>query len=376
MSYIIPLFDLNYGQEEIEAVADTIRDNWISTGPRCEQFEQEFATALGARHALTLDNCTNCLFLAMRLLNIKEGDEVLVPSLSFVASVNCVRYVGAKPVFCDINSITDLTISADDIEKKITPNTKAIIVMHYGGFPCDMSKIIDIAQKHNLKVVEDACHGPLSEYGGQKLGTIGDIGCFSFFSNKNISTGEGGMMVLKGDEYYERAKLLRSHGMTTTSYQRAGGHATKYDVVDIGYNFRMDDIHAALGLAQLAKLKPDLQKRALVRKWYEEILAGIDSIVVPFERHQGFVTNYIFVVALSSGGATGRDKVRERLHSAGIQTSVHYPAIHRFSAYHDNAFTLPKTEFAADHLITLPMYSKLTESNIEYIGSVLREALQ
>ena len=375
MSYRIPLFDLNYGEEEIEAVAEAIHDNWISMGPRGEAFESEFSAQLGASYALAVDNCTNALFLALRTLGIGSGDEVLVPSLTFVATVNSVKYSGAEPVFCDITSMQDLCIDPQEIEKKITPRTKAIIVMHYGGFPCDMERIMAVAKKNGLRVIEDACHGPLSEWQGKKLGTIGDIGCFSFFSNKNISTGEGGMMVFRDKDHYDRSKLLRSHGMTTTSYQRAGGHSTQYDVVELGYNFRMDDIRAALGRVQLGKLPNDLEKRAQVRGWYEDLLADVPDVILPFAGHKGFVSNYILAVVLRSGNAERRDAVRDRLHADGIQTSIHYPAVHRFSIYKSTNAQLPLTEYATDHLITLPMYSKLTEADVDQVVESLKRAV-
>ena len=195
MEYKIPLFDLNFDEAEENAVLETLRSKWISTGPKTAEFENTFAAMLGAGHSIALSNCTVSLHLALKLVGLKAGDEVICPSLTFVATVNAIRYLDAIPVFADIKSNNDLTIDPDDIERKITPRTKAIIIMHYGGFACDMDRILQIAEKHSIKVVEDACHGPLSEYNGKKLGTFGDVGCFSFFSNKNISTGEGGMLV-------------------------------------------------------------------------------------------------------------------------------------------------------------------------------------
>jgi dTDP-4-amino-4,6-dideoxygalactose transaminase len=194
--------------------------------PKTAAFEERFAQMLNVHPALALSNCTVSLHLTMKLIGIDRDDEVICPSLTFVATCNAIRYVNAIPVFADVKSCGDLTIDPDDIERKITSKTKAIVVMHYGGFACDMDRIISMAAKHDLKVIEDACHGPLSEYKGKKLGTIGDIGCFSFFSNKNISTGEGGMLVTNNKAYYDRARLLRSHGMTTLSYERSKGHST------------------------------------------------------------------------------------------------------------------------------------------------------
>jgi dTDP-4-amino-4,6-dideoxygalactose transaminase len=373
MKYNIPLFDLNFDKEEEKAVVETLKSKWISTGPKCAEFEDLFAQKTKAKYALTTTNCTVSLHLALKVLDIKEGDEVICPSLTFVATANAICYVNATPVFCDITSLEDLTISPDEIEKAITSKTKAIIVMHYAGFPCYMERIMDIAKKHDLKVIEDACHGPLSEYQGEKLGTIGDIGCFSFFSNKNLSTGEGGMLITNNEEYYEKAKLLRSHGMTSLSYERAKGHSTTYDVVDLGYNYRMDDIRASIGVIQLKKLQVDLEKRIKIRKSYVEQLSKFPDIIVPFEDNQEFVSNYIMPIVLKNSEFKKRDEMRNYLHKNGIQTSVHYPDVHRFSIYKQFSRKLPLTEYVADNEITLPMYSKLNIESVEYVVGRIKE---
>jgi dTDP-4-amino-4,6-dideoxygalactose transaminase len=243
------------------------------------------------------------------------------------------------------------------------------------GFPADMDKIMEIAKKNNLSVIEDACHGPLSEYKGKKLGTIGDVGCFSFFSNKNISTGEGGMLVTSNEDIAKRVRLLRSHGMTTMSYQRAKGHATAYDVVDLGYNYRMDDLRAALGISQLHRLKEDLEKRARVRAWYLDALKNMDKVIVPFVVNNEFVSNYIMPIVMKDSTVDNRDRVREALHDKGIQTSVHYPAVHQFSIYKKYSAILPKTNYVTDNEITLPMYSKLTKIDINFIVESLSAVL-
>ncbi len=375
--YDIPLFDLNYDERETKAVTEVLESKWISNGPKCAELEKVFCDALSCKHAFCLANCTDALHLALLALGIGPGDEVIVPSLTFVATVNCVRYVGADPVFCDVVSKEDLTISPGQIEALISDRTKAIIVMHYGGFACDMDAIMAIAAKHGLRVVEDACHGPLSEYKGKKLGTIGDAGCFSFFSNKNISTGEGGMIVTNDDALAERMRLMRSHGMTTMSYQRAQGHSTKYDVVELGYNFRMDDIRAALGIVQMEKLPGDLKIRAKIRKRYEEKLAAIDGLIVPFKGRTEFSSNYIFPVVLKEGDEGRRDAVRNFLQEKGIQTSVHYPAAHRFSIHQDaRKGDLTNTEFVTDCEFTLPMYAKLSDEQIDYICESVNKALE
>jgi dTDP-4-amino-4,6-dideoxygalactose transaminase len=373
--YKIPLFDLNFTEEEVNAVVKTIHSNWISTGPRCEEFECLFSEMLNVKYAITLANCTSALHLACIALDIKEGDEVICPSFTFVASVNCIKYVGAIPVFCDINSADDLNINADQIENHITSKTKAIIVVHMAGFSANMDLINRIAKQYNLSVIEDSCHGPLSEYKGKKLGTIGDIGCFSFFSNKNISTGEGGMIVTNNEDYANRIRLLRSHGMTSMSYQRSKGHATSYDVVELGYNYRMDDLRAALGLVQLQHLKEDLIKRSKVRSFYLDALKGHTGVIIPFNDRKEFVSNYIMPIVLVDSTSENRNRIRNVLQIKGIQTSIHYPAVHKFSIYQNHNTILPITDYVSDNEITLPMYSKLSSEEVKYISETLRSAL-
>jgi dTDP-4-amino-4,6-dideoxygalactose transaminase len=279
-------------------------------------------------------------------------------------------------VFADIVGPDHINISPEDIERKITPRTKGIVVVHMAGFPARMDEIMDIARRYNLKVIEDACHGPLSEYKGRKLGTIGDCASFSFFSNKNISTGEGGMFITNNEEMERQARLIRSHGMSTMSYQRATGHATEYDITCLGYNFRMDDIRASIAIEQLKKLPADLETRLNVRRRYVQRLSQMEQVVVPFADNQEFVSNYIMPVVLKNSTKERRNKVREFMHAAGIQTSVHYPAVHLFSTYRELGAVLPQTEYVTDNEITLPMYAALTMEQVDFICDTLRQALE
>lgn len=375
MAYKIPLFDLHYGEDEHAAVLRTIESKWISMGPNVRSMEEYFETHLGVANAIAVTNGTAALHLALRILDVKEGDEVIVPSLTFVATVNAVRYVGATPVFADIQSNEDFSIAPSDVTQKITPRTKAIIVMHYAGFMCDMNSILAIARQHSLFVIEDAAHAPASESKDGKAGSMGDVGCFSLFSNKNVTCGEGGVLVTQNDEYARLARLLRSHGMTTVSFDRATGHASAYDVVELGYNYRIDDIRGALALAQLRRLKTDVEKRRLLREHYLRELGQLGGIIVPYRDRAERTSNYIFPVVLKSGDAAYRDLVRRRLADKGIETSVHYPAVHRFSTYRAFASDLPNTNYVADHEITLPLYYKLTTDNVSYISNALRYVL-
>lgn len=377
MNYKIPLFKLNFDVSEKEAAVKTIESQWLSMGPQSIEFEEEFALMTHAKYGVTLANCTAALHLALIALDIKKGDEVIVPSLTFVATVNAVKYVDAIPVFVDITSEIDLTLSVEDIKRKITSRTKAIIPMHFAGYGADMDAILEIAEEYNLKIIEDSCHAPLSEYKGRKLGSIGDIGCFSFFSNKNISTGEGGMITTNSQDISEKIKLLRSHGMTTMSYQRAAGHATSYDVISHGYNFRMDDLRASIGLAQLKKLEHDLTLRAQVRQWYLSYLTDLELLFVPFANRVDFSSNYVMPIVLKQTSFEKRDELRRYLHENGIQTSVHYPAVHRFSAFKEYyKGDLPITNYVTDAEITLPMYSSLKEDEVKYIVDMLKSGIK
>ena len=363
-------------EKEAQAAYDTIKSGWISTGPKNAELEQMFIDQWHVKYAVSMSNCTDSLHVCCMVCGFGLGDEVICPSLTFAASCNCIRYVGATPVFADIVGPEHINIDPKDIEAKITSRTKGIIVVHMAGFPADMDAIMDIAKKHNLKVIEDACHGPLSEYKGKKLGTIGDCASFSFFSNKNISTGEGGMFITNNEEMAQKARLIRSHGMSTMSYQRASGHATEYDITCLGYNFRMDDIRAAIAIEQLKKLPGDLETRIAVRKRYVDRLTKNPRIAVPFADNTEFVSNYIFPIIILDSTKEERNALREFIHAAGIQTSVHYPAAHRFSTYKELAAVLPQTEYVTDNEVTLPMYAALSMEQVDFICDTVETGIK
>ena len=375
MAYNIPLFNLNFDEREARAAYETIKSGWISTGPKNAELENMFKDLWQIKYAISMSNCTSALHTACMVCGFGPGDEIICPSLTFAASCNCIRYVGATPVFADIVGPEHINIDPLDIEKKITPKTKGIIVVHMAGFPAKMDEIMNVARKYNLKVIEDACHGPLSEYKGKKLGTIGDCATFSFFSNKNISTGEGGMFITNNEEMADKARLIRSHGMTTMSYQRASGHATEYDITCLGYNFRMDDIRAAIAIEQLKKLSADLNTRLHVRQHYIERLSNVKGLVIPFTENNEFVSNYIFPTVLLNSDKERRNKIRDFLHKEGIQTSVHYPAAHLFSIYKDMEVILPQTEYVTDNEITLPMFAALSDEQIDFICNTYIKAI-
>ena len=371
---IIPLFDLNYGQEEEEAVLRVLRRKWLTMGEEIDALESEFASFCGVRHALAVSSCTAALHLANIASGVQPGFEVICPSLTFAATVNAVIYAGGLPVFADITSEDDWTISPDAILKKITPRTKAIVVMHYGGFACRMEEILNITRAHKIAVIEDAAHSPGSTYRGSRLGAIGDISCFSFFSNKNISTGEGGMICTDNDEYARQIKSVRSHGMTSGTVDRHRGHAFSYDVTALGYNYRLDEIHAALGRVQLKKLEEGNSLRRQAARCYKNGLKQIKEIKIPFAERRDEEANYhIFPILLAD--SVDRLDLMSYLREKGIQTSIHYPPVHSFSFHrrHFKAPDMPLTEYVAAHELTLPMFVGITFEQIDFIINALIE---
>lgn len=375
MPFRVPLFDLDYGEAEEQAVLAVLRSKWISMGPQAAELERSFAAHVGARHAVALTNCTAALHLAIEALGLSQGDEVIVPSLTFVATVNCIGAAGARPVFADITSLDDFSLDPAHVRRLIGPRTKAIMAMHFAGFPCDMDALVFLAREHDLALVEDAAHAPDTRYNGRCAGTFGDVGCFSFYANKNIACGEGGLLVTNRDDIAASVRLKRSHGMTTLSFDRARGHASSYDVIAQGYNLRLDDIRASLALVQFRKLHEDTARRTALRQHYFERLRSIAGISVPYASCPHRSSHHILPVLLKEGGSTRREAVRDALAKRGIQTSVHYPAAHRFSIYQSAGATLPLTEHVTDHVITLPLYPRMTEAMVDEVVATLAQIL-
>ena len=374
MAWRVPLSDVNFGPEEEAAVAAVVRSGWLSMGSVTQAFEAEFAAFVGARHALAVTNATAALHLACLAVGVGAGDEVIVPSLTFVATANAVRYTGATPVFVDLESLDWLNMSVEGIEAAISERTKAILVVHYGGYACDMEAIINLARSHNIAVLEDAAHCVGASLKGRSLGTWGRIGCYSFFANKNMTTGEGGMLVTDEDELAEKLRILRSHGMTTLTWDRYKGHASTYDVVDLGYNYRIDEMRSALGRVQLGRVAEGNRRRGELVRLYRELLAELaPEVHVPFEEERGLSSYYILPVLLPVG--VEREGFMARMKEAGIQTSIHYLPVHRFKIYEQDwlkrGASLPLTEAVAAREVTLPLYPTMTEEQVRWVVEVL-----
>ncbi len=371
----VPLADLEYGPEEEKAVLEVLRSKWLTMGAVTEAFENRFAGMLDAPHALALANGTVALHLACLAVGVQPGDEVIVPALTFVATANAARYAGAQVRFADILGPQEPNIAPAAIEAQITDRTRAVIVVHYAGFPCRMPQIMDLARRHGLAVIEDAAHAPGARLDGRALGTWGDAGCFSFFSNKNLAIGEGGMLVTRRADVAEQVGLLRSHGMTSLTWDRHRGHAYSYDVVAPGFNYRLDELRSALGLAQLEKLPAGNARRKALAEMYWEALSGT-GLELPFRDSIGEAAYHIFPVLLPEGA--DRKSFIDSLRIAGVQTSIHYPPVHQFSLYRKLSpdTSLPQTEAYAAREVTLPLYPGMVNADVDTVLQAVKAALE
>ena len=364
----IGLAEPQLGAEEEKALAEVIRSGWITMGERVAALERAFAELHGRKEALAVSSCTAALHLALQALDIGPGDEVLVPALTFVATANAVRYTGAKPVFVDIASLAQPWMSFEDAAKKLTPHTRAVIVVHYAGYLADMRAWRDFADAHGLFLVEDAAHAP--ETAGRD--GLADASAYSFFGNKNMTTAEGGMLLMRDGARLHRARLLRSHGMTTTTLERRRGHAWSYDVVEVGYNYRMDELRAAVGLVQLARLGArNRRRRELVRR-YRARLQALD-MRLPFD-DEAVGDAHLMPVLLPPG--VDRARIMQRMRDQGVQTSIHYPPVHRFRAYRElSPAALPVTESFCARELSLPLHAGMTPEDVDFVVDALGKAL-
>lgn len=344
-------------------------------GPAERPWSVPLSRFIGAEHAVAVSSGTAALHLAAAACGCGPGDEVVMPSLNFVAAASVVFHLGATPVLCDVGEL-DPSLDPEHLEAAIGPRTRAIVALHYGGVPCNMDAVLDIAASRGLAVIEDAAHAPGATYRDRACGALGDVGCFSFFSNKNLPIGEGGMLVTGDRALADRARLLRSHGMTALSWDRDRGHAVGYDVLAAGFNYRLDEARAAIGLLQLARLPEANAARARAAERYRERLEDVARVGLPLaDIPPGSASaHHLAVVILPPG--TDRAELRRALAGRGIQTSVHYPPIHTFSAYRELAARpLSRTDALAPRLLTLPLFPHITEAQVDHVIGALSAAL-
>jgi dTDP-4-amino-4,6-dideoxygalactose transaminase len=372
----IPFCELPYGKEEREAVDRVLASGWLTMGPRTEKFEAAVAKSLKVKHAIMISSGTAGLHMALRSVGIEPGDEVLVPSMTFVASANTICMCGAEPIFCDIETPAFPLLDLRDAASRITPRTKALLHVHYAGFSPRMEETQEFCRRHRLQLVEDAAHAMGSSYHGKPLGTFGAVGCFSFFSNKNLSTGEGGLVVTNNATLARRLRLHRSHGLTTTTWQRHNSRQLGYDVVALGHNYRPTEITAALALVQLGKLAEMNEARSRAAAAYAKAFARSEGISIPAGDPEGVCSHHIMPILLANRRL--RDRVRQSLLDAGIQVSHHYPPVHTFSAFRAQFRTarLPNTELFARRELTLPLHPGLRQKQIRTVAEAVLEGLR
>lgn len=371
MNKTISLSDPVIGEAEKKALCEVIDSQWLTMGDRVAEFEKAFAGLHGMQDAVAVNSCTAGLHLCLAALDIKPGDEVLVPSLTFVATVNAVMYCGAKPIFVDIEDKDNPHLSLAEAAAGCTGKTKAVIIMHYGGYVANLKAWRAFSDRHGLYLIEDAAHAPATG----KVGQISDAAAFSFFTNKNMTTSEGGMVLSRKADVLQRMRSMRSHSMTSSTLDRHKGHAFSYDVTMLGYNYRMAELGAAMGLVQLARLLKWNAYRKKLSDFYRRILREqIAEIAIPFsESHE--TSAHIMPVLLQ--GHVDRQKVMQHLRGAGIQSSIHYPPVHRFSYYQKRFpdISLPNTEHFCSRELTLPLHPVLIENDVYRVVRVLKEAL-
>lgn len=373
----IPFFKPYISEKAIKEVASSIRSGWITTGPKVREFQDKFAEYTNSAYGLALNSCTAALHLGLACFGIKENDEVILPTNTFAASAEVIEYFGAKPVFCDIRFDT-MNIDETKIEALITKNTKAIMPVHFAGQACDMDIINKIAKKHKLKIIEDAAHCTPAFYKGKSVGSLGHIGCFSFYANKCITTGEGGMAVTNNKKYIKKMRTLSLHGMSKDAWKRYDNKGSwRYNIVDRGYKYNMSDIMGAIGVDQLANANKIWEKRKRAVKWYNKALKNNKNITLPIELEENESSWHLYVIRLKN--IKIRDSVIDKLMDFGIKPSVHFIPLHT-QPFYKNKYKYKLNDFPVAYdsfkrSISLPLFPSIKKSDIEYIAEKLEEIL-
>ena len=367
----VPFFVPWISEEDKKAVMQALNSRWLTGGPRTKEFEELFTSYTRSKYSVAVNSCTAALHLAMRALNIGSGDEVIVPVLTFAATANAALFVGAKPIFADIDEKA-FNISPREIEQKITEKTKAVIVVHYGGQPCDMKEIMEIAEDHNIEVVEDCAHALGALYRGKNAGTFGAVGCFSFYPTKIITTIEGGMATTEDEQTANKMRVLRDHGMTKTAFDREDKASWYYDVVDLGYNYRMNEVQAVLGIVQLKRIDDINEKRCAAAKYYTKRLSDIEGIITPYEAEDRTHLYHLYVIrVLQEKFGVNRDELFRDLSASGIGTSVHYTPLHQLTFYKklcSGKQSFPVAERVSKEILSLPLFPTMSKSQIDFVA--------
>ncbi len=358
-------------QDDKDAILEVLDSQWLTGGQKTVDFESEFARYLGVEYAIAVNSGTAALHLAMVALNIGKGDEVIVPTLTFAATANASIFCGALPVFADIDEKT-LNISPISIKEKITKRTKAIIIVHIAGQPCNMNEIIELAMSHNLYLVEDCAHSLGATYEGFKAGSLSYISCFSFYPTKPITTGEGGMAATNNEELARKMRLMRTHYATKEALERNHLSSWYYDVEGLGYNYRMSEIAASLGISQLSRIDQMNDNRARVAEYYTKRLGKINGILTPSQAEGRTTSNHLYIIrVVEKYFGMSRNEVFQRLAEKGVECSVHYIPLHLMT-YYQNRYgykqgDFPVAEEVYREILSLPLFSKMTDLQVEYV---------
>jgi len=378
-AHVIPYGRQTIDEDDIAAVCEALRSDYLTTGPKVDEFERAVAEYVGAQYAVAVSSGTAALHAAMFALEIGQGDEVIVPPMTFAATANCIVYQGGTPVFADVDPDT-LLLDPAKAEDKITEKTKAIIAVDYTGHPCDYDFLRKIADVHNLVLVADACHALGSEYKGQETGTLADLNIFSFHPVKHITTGEGGMITTDNADYADRMRIFGNHGITTDHHQREKQGSWCYEMTELGYNYRMTDFQCALGISQLQKLPRFLERRRTIAKQYDEAFAAVPE-VNPLAVRQNILHAYHLYVVKIDFKTLGIDRATLfiGLRKNGIAVNVHYIPVHLHPFYRKKFHTAlglcPVAEAAYEQIISLPMFPGMTDENVREVTERLRNII-
>ncbi len=372
---MIPIAKPYITEEEAQAAYDTILTGWITQGPKVAEFEEKFATYTGAKHAVAVSNCTTALHLSMIVAGISNGDEVICPSMSYIATANSIKYVGAIPVFAEVKE--DYNIDIEDVKKKINSKTKAILIVHQIGLPADIDEFTQLCKEKNIVLIEDAACAVGSSYKGKKIGSHSGLVCFSFHPRKVISTGDGGMITTNNQEYSDRLKLLRQHGMSVNDRVRHQSSIVIFeDHLEVGFNYRLTDIQASVGIKQLEKLDWIVEERRKIARKYLEELKDIDCIRLPFEDENKNYNFQSFSIYLKDNCKIERNDLMQKLLDKGISTRRGIMTIHRETAYKSLSYSLPVSEDLADRSIIIPLYIPMNDEDIKYVVENLKMLLK
>jgi len=356
------------------SVNKALSQRWLTAGPLSQRFEESFRRFLKLKYSLTTSSGTHALHLSLKSINIAQGDEVIVPTFTFTATADAVLYCNAKPILADVDENT-FNISLKSIKKKISKKTKAIILVHYGGQACDLDEIIKFAKKSNISLIEDCAHSLGSTYHNQFCGSFGATGCFSFYPTKIITTGEGGMLTTNNKEIFNKSKSLRSHSMTKLPFEREGDADWRYDIIDLGFNYRLDEIRSALGISQLKRINLINKYRINIAKKYSQELKKIKGITIPKKLPDRNHIFHLYTIKIERNFHLTRNEVFQKLHAAGIGTSVQYLPLHlmTFNKRKYNLNDFPNANKIKDQIISLPIFPRMTKNQIQYVINTLKK---